>query len=153
MRAVPHNVDNDRVTTPYGPPQGSYPAGPPPAMGRLVVDTSYHPMAFILGLTGPKVAINGYPTNVAWGQAPFDLPAGNYHLYVSTRYLGDLGPATLQVAVHPGQLTTVFYRPPAAIGMSGSLGFEPQKTRGMGVMMALNIVAILLVIVLLVASL
>jgi hypothetical protein len=122
-------------------------------MGRLVVDTSYNPMGFMLGLTGPKVAINGYPTNVAWEQAPFDLPAGNYHLYVSTRSLGDFGPAVLQVAVHPGQLTTVFYRPPAAIGMSGSLGFEPQKTRGMGVMMALNIVAILLVIVLLVASL
>jgi hypothetical protein len=112
------------------------------------VDTSYHPMSFVLGLTGPKVTINGLPTNVPWGQIPFDLPAGNYYLQVSVRYLGNFGPAELPVAVYPGQLTTIYYRPPAAIGMSGSLGFEPQKTRGMGLMISLNIVAVVPIVLL-----
>ena len=141
------------MTTPYGQPYGSYPAGPPPAVGRLVVDCSYNPLAFLLALTGPRVTINGHPTKVRWGQTPFDLPAGHYHLRVSTRYMGDFGPAELPVAVYPGQLVTVYYRPPATIGMSGALGFQPQKTRGMGVSMALNVAAIVLLIVFVTISL
>jgi hypothetical protein len=120
-------------------------------MGRLVVHSSYNPMAFLLALTGPKVTINGQPANVKWGEAPFDLPAGNYHVRVSARYLGEFGPAELPVAVYPGQLTTVFYRPPVAIGMKGSLGFQPQNTRGMSTMMVINVIAIVLVFVLVLA--
>ena len=134
------------MTTPYG-----YQQGPPPAMGRLVVESSYNPMAFMLAMTGPKVTINGQPANVKWGQAPFDLPAGNYHVRVSTRYLGDFGPAELPVAVYPGQLTTVYYRPPATVGMKGALGFQPQKTRGMSVIMALNLIAVVIVIAVFIA--
>lgn len=132
------------MTTPYQ-------QGPPPAMGRLVVDSSYNPMAFMLAFTGPKVTINGQPASVKWGQAPFDLPAGNYHVRVSARYLGDFGPAELPVAVYPGQLTTVYYRPPATIGMKGSLGFQPQKTRGMSTIMVLNVIAVVIVIAVFVA--
>jgi hypothetical protein len=122
-------------------------------MGRLVVDSSYNPMAFMLGLTGPRVTINGQPASVKWGQAPFDLPAGNYHLRVSTRYLGDFGPAELPVAVYPGQLVTVYYRPPATIGMKGSLGFQPQKTRGMSTIMVIQVVVILLFLIMIVVLL
>jgi hypothetical protein len=128
------------MTTPYG----ASPTGPPPATGRLVVDSSYSPMAFMLALTGPRVTLNGQPASVRWGPAPFDLPAGNYHLRVATRYLGDYGPAELPVAVYPGQLTTVYYRPPAAMGMKGSIGFTPQKTRGMVVIMTIAAVIVLL---------
>jgi hypothetical protein len=135
------------MTTPYGQP-----AGPPP-MGRLVVDSSYNPMAFMLAMTGPRVTINGQPASVRWGQAPFDLPAGNYHLRVSTRYLGDFGPAELPVAVYPGQLVTVYYRPPATVGMKGSLGFQPQKTRGMSTIMVIQVVVILLFLITLVVVL
>jgi hypothetical protein len=127
------------------------PAGPP--MGRLVVDASFNPMAFMLAFTGPKVTINGQPANVRWGQTPFDLPAGNYHVRVCARYLGDFGPAELPVAVYPGQLTTVYYRPPATIGMKGALGFQPQKTRGMSAIMLLNVIAVVLAIVVLVVVL
>jgi hypothetical protein len=134
------------MTPPHGPPYGGYPAGQPPAMGRLVVHTSYNPMAFLFALTGPKVTLNGQPTNVRWGAASFDLPAGNHHLRVATRYLGDFGPADLPVAVHPGQQTTVYYRPPATIGMKGSLGFTPQKTRGMSAVMVIQVVAIVILV-------
>jgi hypothetical protein len=122
-------------------------------MGRLVVDSSYNPMAFMLALTGPRVTINGQPASVRWGQAPFDLPAGNYHLRVSTRYLGDFGPAELPVAVYPGQLVTVYYRPPAAVGMKGSLGFQPQKTRGMSTITVIQVVVILIFLITLVVLL
>jgi hypothetical protein len=124
----------------YGQPAG-------PQMGRLVVDSSYNPMAFLLALTGPRVTLNGQPASVKWGQAPFDLPAGTYHLRVSTRYLGDFGPAEVPVTVYPGQLVTVYYRPPVAIGMKGSLGFQPVKTRGMGVFVWIYVVVALVFLI------
>ncbi|MFL6124640.1 hypothetical protein [Actinophytocola sp.] len=127
----------------HGPQQ---PYGPPPATGRLVVHTSHNPMAFLFGLTGPRVTLNGRPTNVSWGEAPFDLPPGNYQVRVVTRYLGEFGPAELPVAIYPGQLTTVYYRPPSTIGMKGSIGFAPQKTRGMSAIMVINVIVIVLAI-------
>ena len=129
------------MTNPYY----GQPAGPP--MGRLVVDSSYNPMAFLLALTGPRVTINGQPTPVKWGQAPFDLPAGNYHLRVSTRYLGDFGPAELPVTVYPGQLVTVYYRPPVTMGMKGALGFQPVKTRGMGAVVWIYVIGFIALVV------
>lgn len=123
------------------------PYGQPPT-GRLVVDSSYNRMTIALALTGPKVVINGQPAKVRWGQAPFDLPAGNYHLRVATRYLGEFGPAELPVTINPGQLTTVYYRPPATMGVKGALGFTPQKTPGMLGGLLLLQIAVIIVLVL-----
>jgi hypothetical protein len=107
------------------------PYGPPPAMGRLVVDCSNHPLAF--GMLGAKVEINGYPVKVPWGQSPFDLPPGYYLLRVSARWVGEFGAAQLVAAVYPGQVTTVYYRPSTLKWMHGSIGFVPQlRTRGVG---------------------
>jgi len=122
-------------------------------MGRLVVASSFNPLAFLLALTGPKVTINGYPTNVRWGQAPFDLPAGHYQVRVATRYLGDFGPAELPVTIYPGQLLTLYYRPPVTIGMRGALGFQPVKTRGMGAVIAIYVVVFALFFISLIALL
>jgi len=120
-------------------------------MGQLLVHSSHNPMAFMLAFTGPRVTINGQPTNVRWGAAPFDLPAGNYHVRVAARYLGNFGPAELPVAIYPGQQTTVYYRPPAAVGMKGSIGFQPQQTRGMSAIMVINVIAIVILIAVVVA--
>lgn len=108
------------------------PFGQPPVTGRLVVHCTRNPMqSFFFALRGARVAINGQPMDVGWGQSQFDLPAGNYHLRVSARsFPFEGGPAELPVAVHPGQVTTVYYRPPAMRGIAGSLGFTPQKARG-----------------------
>lgn len=123
-------------------------------MGRLVVDSSYHPMGFGFALIGPKVTINGHPVKVPWGQAPFDLPAGNYHVHVAaSRVIGDFGPAELPVTIHPGQLVTLYYRPPVMVGMKGSLGFQPARTRGMGAVVAVLVVFALAVLVLVIAVL
>jgi hypothetical protein len=126
------------MTQPYG-----YPA---PA-GRLVVDSSYGAGSFVLALTGPKIEINGQPIRAKWGQWPVDLPAGNYHVRVSTRYLGEFGPAEQPVAVYPGQQVVVYYRAPATVGMGGSIGFTPQKTRGLGAVVILSVLAFVLTLV------
>ena len=131
-----------------GPQQPGYPQpggfSPP---GRLVVDASYTPMAFILAVTGPKIEINGQPVTANWGPWPIDLPAGQYNVRVSTRYLGEMGPAQLGVTVYPGQQTTVYYRAPAVMFMAGAIGFTPQPTRGMAAVLALTGVAVLLAFV------
>lgn len=119
---------------PYGgpmAPQGAQFPPPPPGMGRILVDTSYTPLAFILGLTGPTIAINGQPRPMKWGRVPIDLPPGQYHVHVHTRYLMDLGPAEAVLPVTAGQTTPVFYRAPAVMFINGAIGPVPQKTPGM----------------------
>jgi hypothetical protein len=120
------------MNAPYGPP------------GRLVVDTSYSGGAFLLAATGPKIEVNGQPIKANWGPWPIDLPAGQYQVRVSTRYLGEMGPAQIAVNVYPGQQVTVYYRAPAAMFMAGAIGFTPQKTRGMGAVIALSVLAFVL---------
>lgn len=119
------------MSVPYQPYQPPAPHG----VGRLVVDSSYAGGAFILAATGPTIEVNGQPVRANWGPWPFDLLPGNYHVRVYTRYLGQFGPAQLNVTVYPGQQVTVFYRPPAVIGMSGAIGFTPQKSRGMAALL------------------
>jgi hypothetical protein len=133
---------------PGGAPQ---PGGFAPP-GRLVVDASYSPMAFLLAVTGPKIEINGQPITANWGQWPIDLPAGQYNVRVSTRYLGEMGPAQLGVTVYPGQQTTVYYRTPAMMFMAGAIGFTPQPTRGMAAVLALTAVSVLLFFVVILAT-
>ncbi len=117
------------MTAPYGPP------------GRLVVDSSYNGSAFLLAATGPKIEINGQPIKANWGPWPIDLAPGQYQVRVSTRYLGEMGPAQLAVNVYPGQQVVVYYRAPAAMFMAGAIGFTPQPTRGMGPVIALSVIA------------
>ncbi|MPZ79453.1 MAG: hypothetical protein GEV28_03265 [Actinophytocola sp.] len=128
------------MTQPFG-----YQA-PPPA-GRLVVDSAYGAGAFMLARTGPKIEVDGRPIRAKWGQWPLDLPAGSYHVRVSTRYLGEFGPAEHAVTVHPGQHVVLYYRAPAAMGMRGSIGFTPQKTRGLGLVTVLSVLALVLALV------
>jgi hypothetical protein len=115
-------------------------------MGRLVVHSSYLWGAFLFAMTGVKVEINGHPAKVPWGQSPFDLPAGNYHLRVSARWLGDFGTAELPVAVYPSQAVTVYYRPPTFKWMRGAIGFTPQKTPGMAASITIQVIAVLLIV-------
>jgi hypothetical protein len=117
------------MTTPHDPPAGDQ----QPVGGQLVVDSSYSKLLFQLRVTRPKIEINGQPVNAGWGPWMFDLLPGNYQLRVSI--LG-AGPAHISVVVYPRQQITVYYRAPAAMFMAGAIGFTPQRTRGMGVVMA-----------------
>lgn len=95
-------------------------------------------MSFMLAATGPQVEVDGMVRATTWGNCIVDVPPGQHHVAIHTRYLGQMGRAQLGVLVQPGQQVPVFYRPPAAMGMAGSIGFEPQKTRGMGVLLAIT---------------
>lgn len=121
------------MTTPYGPPAGDQ----QPVGGRLVVDSSYSRLSFQLGVTRPKIEINGQPVDAGWGPWMFDLLPGNYQLRVSI--LGEAGPAHISVVVYPRQQTTVYYRAPAATFMAGAIGFTPQPTRGIAVVLAMGV--------------
>lgn len=116
-------------------------------MGRLVVHSSYPWLGFLFALTGVKVMINGHPEKVPWGEHPFDLPAGNYHLRVCARWFGEFGSAELPIAVYPSQILTVFYRPPSFKWARGAIGFTPQKSPGR--VLSYTFQAIILVLVVL----
>lgn len=119
-------------------------------MGRVMVNTAYFPLGFFLAFTGPTVTINGHEQQVPWGWSPIDLPAGQYHLRVHTRYLGQLGPAELNVVVYPGQTVPVYYKAPAVMGVRGAAGFTPQQTPGMIPMIALTLLSVLFLVLVLV---
>jgi hypothetical protein len=103
---------------------------------RIVVETSYFPLNWFLGFTGPTITLNGQPMNVNWGQRIIDLPPGQYHVQVHTRYLGRFGPAEAVVPVGLGQQAPVYYRAPAALLVNGAIGPVPQSTPGIPVLLA-----------------
>ena len=115
--------------------------------GRLVVDCSYLPSATFLGATGPRIDVDGQQIKANWGPWPIDLPAGDYTVTVETRYMGGMGKATLPIEVEPGEETRIFYRAPATIFSSGSLGHVPQGTNGMGGLVVLIAIPIILMMV------
>ncbi|MEO9222221.1 MAG: hypothetical protein ABI251_10700 [Mycobacteriaceae bacterium] len=119
-------------------PRAYPPQVPHPGWGRLVINTGYSSMAFLLAVIGPQVEVDGMVRSTVWGDCIVDVPPGQHYVAIHTRYLGQMGRAALTAVVQPGQQVLVFYRPPAAVGMAGSIGFEPQKTRGMVAMMVIS---------------
>lgn len=103
-----------------------------------MLNTDYFKLGFFLAFTGPTLAVNGHAQKVAWGWTPVDLPPGQYHLRVHTRYMGTLGPADLPVVVYPGQTVPVYYKAPAIMGAQGAIGHTPQQTPGMAAMIAVT---------------
>ncbi|WP_263249017.1 hypothetical protein [Saccharopolyspora rosea] len=121
----------------FPPPQGAGPLGqpmapPPPGMGRVVLDYSYMPLAFVLALFKPSVTINGRPMRGAWSRTPVDLPPGQHHIQVHVNYLWKFGHATAVVPVGAGQQVDVFYRAPAVAFGGGAIGPQPQQTPNLG---------------------
>ncbi len=132
------------------PSTGFQPQWQPAQQGRLIVNCSHTSSAFILEATGPRIQIAGLDIKANWGPWPIDLPAGNYTLRVSTRYLGDMGEAETRVQIPAGGQTEMFYRAPATIFTDGTIGETPQPTAGMAgaiVMTALPIVVALVFVI------
>ncbi|UZJ24061.1 hypothetical protein RHODO2019_12875 [Rhodococcus antarcticus] len=131
------------------PYQGQQWAPVQPGWGRLVVDTSFFPLAFVLYLFGPLVTVDGQERGRTWGRVAIDVPAGQHRVDVLTRYLFPIAQASLDVVVQPGQEVPVFYRTPAIIFMSGSIGHVPQGTKGLLLMVVLPLGILGLVLLLL----
>ncbi|GAA2357030.1 hypothetical protein GCM10009854_39150 [Saccharopolyspora halophila] len=121
---------------PQGMPQQQMPpqppmAPPPPGMGRLLIDCSYHWLAFLLVLFKPQVTINGQPgPKLEWGKNPIDLPPGQHQIQVHVNYLWKVGHTTAVIPVNQGQTQDVFYAAPSLVFLPGAMGPTPQETPG-----------------------
>ncbi|WP_243792799.1 hypothetical protein [Saccharopolyspora gloriosae] len=108
-------------------------APPPAGMGRVVLDASYAPPAFMLALFKPGVTINGQPGPPAvWGRTVIDLPPGQHQIEVHVNYLWKFGSATAVIPVNAGQQLEAYYKPPMQAFGSGAIGPVPQSTPNIG---------------------
>ncbi|MET7769125.1 hypothetical protein [Nocardia sp. NPDC005366] len=115
---------------PYGQQQPQQGAPPPPG---ITVNATYAWIGFLLGLlTTPKIKINGQQVpNTRWGDNHIPVGPGNYHIWIATPWLFDMGANELPVQINPGPGARVYYKPPAVFFLKGAIGFGPQKTPGM----------------------
>ncbi|WP_227997962.1 hypothetical protein [Nocardia australiensis] len=111
-------------------PYGGRPGAPVPP--GITVDSSYTPMAFLLGLlTKPKIKINGQQVPATrWGPTHIPVGPGTYQVWVATPWLFDMGSNQMPVQVNDGPGTKVYYRTPAVFFLNGAIGMVPQKTPG-----------------------
>ena len=133
-------------------PMGPQMPPPPPGMGRIVVDSGFFVMAFILYLFKPGITINGQPGPVAtWGKTVIDLPPGQYQIQVQTNYLWQFGQAVAVVPVNAGQTVDVYYKAPALPFGEGAIGPVPQSVPNLGLALGIMIgswaLAILVILV------
>ncbi|RAK39821.1 hypothetical protein B0I29_104360 [Actinoplanes lutulentus] len=94
----------------------------------------YSPLAMLLGLFTPVLAVDGQPVRAGW-KRPIVMPVapGRHHVHVHVPYLlpRRIGKADLDVVVLPGQTAALEYRAPMIAYMRGALGAPPQKYPGM----------------------
>lgn len=117
-------------------PQSGYGVGQP--MGRIELNLSFFPLAFILFLVTPIVAINRQPQPRPWGRHAFDLPAGQYEVFAAFPYMFSdrCGPAQLIVPVYAGYVTVVTYEAPFFMFSNGTMRIvntmpmQPHQLRG-----------------------
>jgi hypothetical protein len=88
----------------------------PPWECRLIVDSSYHPVAYKYGYGKVRVTIDSYEYLVDWGPAAFDIPVGPHELQVraSQPNFGRTAVRT-SVQLHQGQQLTLHYRALASL--------------------------------------
>ncbi|MEU4564354.1 hypothetical protein AB0F72_38730 [Actinoplanes sp. NPDC023936] len=141
---------------PAPPPAWPYPApdspgfgwaGQPAAGSALAVTLRYSPLALLLGLFTPVLAVDGQQVRAGW-KRPIVVPLapGRHHVHVHVPYLlpRRIGKADLDVTVLPGQTTPLEYRAPTIAYLRGALGAPPQKYPGTAATIVLLIFTVLL---------
>ncbi|MEU8242047.1 hypothetical protein AB0C07_27660 [Actinoplanes missouriensis] len=121
--------------------------GQPAAGSALAITLRYSPLALLLGLFTPVLAVDGQPVRAGW-KRPIVVPlaAGRHHVHVHVPYLlpRRIGKADLDVMVLPGQTTPLEYRAPTIAYLRGALGAPPQKYPGTVATIVLLIFMVLL---------
>lgn len=123
------------------------------ASGAGAVSVTFrHPAsAFIYQATTPKLRINGVDVPVpGWGTYQYPLAPGRHQLHAWVPYVlpRRAGKATVEVEVHPRQRVDIEYMAPTVTFASGSMGTPgQQKSTGFTAIMALNVLAVLAVVV------
>ena len=96
----------------------------------------------------PRVLINGYRVPVRYGVQQIPVPAGPVRVEANIQWLVPMGKASLDFMLAPGHRVPVFYTGPWHQYTAGSMGFEPQKRKGLG----LALVSLTLVVLLFLTS-
>ena len=93
------------------------------AMGRLEINTSFFPLAFILLAVTPVLTLNGQSWPQKWGGSFYDLPPGEHHLQCWFPYLftDRCGPAQMMLPIYAGHVTRVSYEAPFFMFSNGTM--------------------------------
>jgi hypothetical protein len=132
----------------YGNP-AQYPAAPAStATVRLTIQGNVMSSSLI----APTTTINGYPVPSRYGVQDIPVYAGGVRIALQAQWMRTYGQATLDLTAAPGHIIPVFYAPPWHQFTSGSIGFEKQRRKGLGVMIALLGVPVGIILALLVLA-
>lgn len=96
-------------------------------------------------LVPPTVLVNGHRLSSRFGTMDVPVWAGRNRVDVHAQWMRRYGEASLEFDVAPGQAVPVFYAMPWHQFTHGSMGFEKQKRRGLGVLLAIVAVPIAIV--------
>lgn len=133
------------------PQGGSGPVGPQgPPLGTIVLQIQGN--ALTSSMVPPSVQVDGHGFSTGYGENPIQVPAGRRHVFVWSQWMRTYGQAHLDVDVPPGGAVRVYYRAPMHQFTEGSIGFEPQKARGMGCFWAMLGVLLAFVVVVVAAA-
>lgn len=141
---APHSDDTGDMASGSPIPGSDTGAG---ASGRIVLNASFFPLAFLLSFCSLTVVVGATRTRAGWGQTAIDVPPGQHRIRVHVDYLGAFGPAEDVVPVRPGESVTVHYRAPAVMFLKGALGPSRPATPGAWIPIALAALLLIPVIV------
>lgn len=88
-------------------------------------------------LITPSLMLNGYLVSSRYGVNDFHLPPGRHQVFLYAQWMRQYGQAHLEVDVHPGQVSEVFYAAPLHQFTTGSIGVVKQTRKGLWPMLAL----------------
>lgn len=147
------------MTQPYGPPgqpfpqypgppaPPAYPPGPYPQAGMHPgqYGAAQQPGFLRITIQGnawksfipPTVSVDGGPTTRQYGTVDVPVAPGMHHVSAESHSLWTYGRAAMNVTVRPGEVVPVFYNAPWNAYVRGSIGFEPQRANGLGLLIGI----------------
>lgn len=78
----------------------------------------------------PRVRLNGHWMPTHYGENVYPVPPGAWHVDVDAQWMRTFGQAAIDVQVAQGERVRVFYAAPMHQFTTGSIGFVPQRRKG-----------------------
>lgn len=85
----------------------------------------------------PTVRIDGYPVPAAFGANFYPLRPGQHRVDVHAQWMRQYGQAAMGLDIREGQTIPGFYAVPWHQFTTGSIGYQKQSRKGLGVMLAI----------------
>ncbi|MGJ6979654.1 hypothetical protein ACSDQ9_03865 [Aestuariimicrobium soli] len=139
-------------------PQGQY-ANQPPQQSMAPTDQGFIEFtmqgnAFTSSMVVPTLTIDGHRVNARYGLNTIPVPSGPHHISVVGHWMRAYGQAELDLQVGPGEHVPVYYAAPFHQFTTGNIGHEPQKKKGLGLLLGLVIgIPVFILVVSIVAAL